>query len=414
MNKYFWVHKEKNILKTYNDLVSDLNQINYAPLYLYSDNVYEYFISLISSILNGTSITILDSNLSNAEIESLCIDKNSIHKKIDRNYQAIISVSDLINKLSNVNFDWRLELYTSGTTGRPKSIKQDFNLLTRNVKKADKFNKDIWGFCYNPTHFAGLQIFFQALMNLNTMVYLFSTPAFEISNNISNYNINALSFTPTFFRQFIAFQDIPFDFVNRITFGGEKFSPELLVSVKKYFPNAKINNVYASTEAGSLFASQNGYFEISEKIKNFIKIQDDGELLVNKKLIGESNDIVFENNWFHTGDIVQLVDENKFVFVSRKSEMINVGGYKVNPNEIEQIILQIKGILDVIVYGRKNSVTGQLLVADVVLSSQVNFIQIKQEIIKLCSDNLQEWKIPRIIKQVEKIILTRTGKKIRN
>jgi acyl-coenzyme A synthetase/AMP-(fatty) acid ligase len=90
--------------------------------------------------------------------------------------------------------------------------------------------------------------------------------------------------------------------------------------------------------------------------------------------------------------------------------MINVGGYKVNPTEIENIIKEIKGVKDVAVFGRKNSIMGQIIVANIITEDAVEEIELKQEIKKICKSQLQDFKIPRIIKFVKLFDLTRTGK----
>lgn len=118
--------------------------------------------------------------------------------------------------------------------------------------------------------------------------------------------------------------------------------------------------------------------------------------------------------WYHTGDIVEFTEDGRIKFVGRKNEMINVGGYKVNPNEVEEEIKKINGVLDAYVYARKNQLTGNILVAEVVLKDKELDLQEMEKIIyENLRTSLQNWKIPRIIKFVDEIKLTRTGKKVR-
>jgi len=184
----------------------------------------------------------------------------------------------------------------------------------------------------------------------------------------------------------------------------------LVDKIKKYFPKAKIRNIYASTEAGSLFSSKDETFKISERMKDKIKIENN-ELLVHKDLLGYSSQIELEDNWYRTGDLVEKNNENEFKFIARKDEIINVGGYKVNPHEIEEEIKRLDDIVDVVVKGRKNGVTGNILVAEIIYNGDLEEKKIEEEILNLLKINFQNWKIPRIFNIVKDVKQTRTSKK---
>jgi acyl-CoA synthetase (AMP-forming)/AMP-acid ligase II len=267
--------------------------------------------------------------------------------------------------------------------------------------------ENIWGFAYNPTHFAGLQVFFQAFLNLNTIVFLFNRPQNEINNSIERFKISHISATPTFYRMILSAEK-QFLSVTRITSGGEKFDQSLKEKVKCTFPNAKITNVYASTEAGTLFAAKDEVFIVKEDYREFVRIEN-SELLIHKNLMGESTDLFLENEWYRTGDMVQIESVNPLVFrfVNRKNEIINVGGYKINPYEVENAIMEINGISNCRVYGKKNSVIGNILIAEVQKSIES---LTEREILSELKKKLQTFKLPRMIKFVDKLELTRTGK----
>ena len=197
--------------------------------------------------------------------------------------------------------------------------------------------------------------------------------------------------------------------VVRVTLGGEKSDKHLYDAIKNIFPNAKINNVYASTEAGSLFAAKGDCFQIPFTIKDKFKVLDD-ELLIHKSLLGVSDSFKFSDDFYHSGDLIEWVDKQNgmFRFKSRKNELINVGGYKVNPGEVEAAILDINGIKQALVYGKANSILGNVLCADVVLVPESK--QTELEIKKALAEKLQDFKVPRRIKFVKEISLTRTGK----
>ena len=144
---------------------------------------------------------------------------------------------------------------------------------------------------------------------------------------------------------------------------------------------------------------------------------NDSELLTNSFMncsYMEGSEVVysfkFTDDYYHSGDLIEWVDEAQglFRFKSRKNELINVGGYKVNPGEVEVAIQDIEGVRQAMVYGKANSILGNVLCADVVL--EPGFTMTELDIKKVLGSQLQDFKVPRRIKFVEEISLTRTGK----
>jgi acyl-coenzyme A synthetase/AMP-(fatty) acid ligase len=228
-----------------------------------------------------------------------------------------------------------------------------------------------------------------------------------------DHKITNISATPTFYRRMLAEIDNEFPGVKRITLGGEKFDPSIEKQLAGLFPNAVIRNIYASTEAGTLFSATNDVFYINPQLKPYTRFTQDGELLIHKDLLGDFNSTDLQGDWYHTGDMVEFIDPDHFKFVSRKSEMINVGGYKVNPHEVEEEIRKVDGVLDARVKARSNRITGNILTAEVTRSGNLPESDLENTILKHLRESLQEFKIPRLFKFVDKLELTRTGKKER-
>ncbi|MCR8851213.1 ANL family adenylate-forming protein [Lysinibacillus fusiformis] len=414
MENVFLIHNETTY--TYKKLLFDLNNKVYETPYLYvkDNHPYEVFLAIVHSLLFDYPIEVLDGDFSEKEISELGIKVNALtlttKMKERLHFQKLDDVMKQIKKIEK----WQLTLYTSGTTGRPKKMSHTFHTLTRNVKKHTKFENDVWAFAYNPTHMAGLQVFFQAFLNQNTLIYMFGESMKKIPALIEEYQITHISSTATFYRNVLPYvQGNTFSMVKRVTFGGEKFDLLLEGKLKAVFPNAKMINIYASTEAGSLFTAQRDTFEIKPEHQQWVKITAQQELCIHHSLLGHSESLSLDSKWFHTGDLVELVDETHFKFQSRQSDMINVGGYKVNPLEVENILMQVPGVIDILVKSKKNSVTGELLVADVIKNQEIDEKELKKEIKQYASIHLQEWKVPRIIRFVDELPSTRTGKKVR-
>ena len=389
---------------SYDMLVESINQHReYYPLFK-SHNIFAYFENLIKAIATNSPLVLLDSDLNPSEVAG--VDESQVNVAVQLPEYHFKDMDAMVSALQQSTSE--ITIFTSGTTGQPKKVVHSIDTLTRSVRLGDKYKGQVWAYAYNPTHMAGLQVFFQAFENQNTLVNVFNMQRSEVYQKISEYQITHISATPTFYRLLLPFED-SYQSVQRVTLGGEKSDNHLYENIRKIFPNAKINNVYASTEAGSLFAAKGDCFQIPEKIRDKFTVVDD-ELLIHKSLLGRSDSFKLEGDYYHSGDLIEWVDKESglFRFKSRKNELINVGGYKVNPGEVEDVISAIDGVMQVLVYGKANSVLGNVLCADIQLEagSELTNVDIK----KALASQLQDFKIPRRIKFVEQFELTRTGK----
>lgn len=390
---------------SYECLLSDINSSDgYIPIFR-THSLYEYFKNLILALSRSQPLILIDSDLTDRELEIMGL--NNVNKSIKIESLQLETYDELINKVLESKSE--ITIFTSGTTGQPKKVVHSIKTLTRSVRKADKYKNQNWLFAYNPTHMAGLQVFFQTFSNEDILINVFNKNRTFVFDAIDKYNVTHISATPTFYRLLLPVDRV-FDSVQRVTLGGEKSSSVLYQNIQRLFPNAKLNNIYASTEAGSLFAARGENFQIPEDIKDKFIISEENELLIHKSLLGKSDSFTYSGEYYNTNDIVEWVDKEKglFKFISRKNELINVGGYKVNPNEVEESIYQIPEIEQVLVYGKSNSVLGNILCADVCLhkGQELTELQIRQ----FLTGKLQDFKIPRRIKFVDSFKLTRTGK----
>lgn len=398
----FLIDNEK--VYTYTDLLCSLNTSNqYCRLYKTVD-IYAYFVNLIQALAANKPLVLLDSDLNPSEIDG--VDEELVNVAEDVVHPVYASMQDVVAAIQQSTSE--ITIFTSGTTGQPKKVQHSVSTLTRSVRIGDKYNGQIWAYAYNPTHMAGLQVFFQAFENLNTLLNVFNKQRSEVYELIGKYKVTHISATPTFYRLLLPFE-VAYESVVRVTLGGEKSDQHLYDNIIQIFPSAKINNVYASTEAGSLFAAKGDCFQIPENIRGKFAVVED-ELLIHKSLLGRSDSFKFDGDYYHSGDLIEWVDKEQglFRFRSRKNELINVGGYKVNPGEVENVLLSIDGVKQVLVYGKANSVLGNVLCADIQLEKDISLTNV--DIKKALSSQLQDFKIPRRIKFVEELELTRTGK----
>ena len=317
-----------------------------------------------------------------------CIDLSSY--KMNRDKNNISDINDLKNKFANSKA--RIIMKTSGTTGKPKTTTHNISDLLKNTRQSDA--PKVWLFTYNKYHMGGIQVLLQAFRNNSTIIDVYKKDRQYTLNSLLKYEVTNISATPTFYRMLLPI-DRKYCSVNRITVGGERTDSSTIGVIKTMFPNAKINNIYATTETGAVLFSKDDKFKINDKIK--IK---DGIL-----------HIVLENDQLHcTGDLVEIQEDGRFVFSGRNSSIINIGGNNVNPYEVEDILKEHSFIKEAVVYGKKNTLLGNVLCCDVVLLQNLT----QQEIKKHLEKNIEEkYKIPRMIKIKDSIKISETNKAIR-
>lgn len=396
---------DQNFSLSYEEILTAVNTADsFTDCYIYPD-LKAFFVNWICALVNEKDIALMDSDISEKEILSNDLQINQLIKI--ENPKKISSVEELINSIRYSQSE--ITLFTSGTTGFTRKFTHPLKNLIRKINVSDERKNDIWGFAFNPTHVAGVQVFFQAILNQNLLVNVFLAPKDFVIDSIAKYRITNLSSTPTFYRLLLPLKE-SFDSVKKITIGGEKSDAFLISEVEKAFPNARINNVYGSTETGPLFSSQNDEFYVQEKHIGLIKVVND-ELYIHKDLFGKTTQLNLIDDFYPTGDLIEWIDDEQrtFRFTSRKNELINVGGYKVNPYEVEDELTQHSKIRNVRVYGKANAVLGNIICCEIELHPEA---ELKEEEVRFfLNGKIQNFKIPRKITFVEKIELTRTGKK---
>lgn len=400
-DKIFYSNGKENIELTYDELLNHIVNIKDIKQNFSFTCTKDFLINFIGSLYYNIDLSLIDLNIRNKNFHSVLIDEKT---NLPNN------INQLIHGIKNSKS--KVKLFTSGTTGQPKQICHSVSNLIREVRIGEKYKNNIWAFAYNPTHMAGIQVLFQAFLNKNSIFDVFEFNKKDIEHTILKNKVTNISATPTFYRLIIPFKK-PISSVKNVSLGGEKSNHELHKKIKNSFPNAKILNIYASTEAGTLFSTSGKYFKILPNKSKLVKIIN-GELVIHKSLLGYFKSKENKKDlWYNTGDLVEIINKktNEFSFVSRKNEMINVGGNKVNPTKIESIIDNIDDVEKCYIYGKSNSVLGNILCAKVQLkNSNIDKIKLRA----LLKNKLEIFEIPRKIDFVNKLKLTRTGKLKRN
>jgi acyl-coenzyme A synthetase/AMP-(fatty) acid ligase len=408
-NHAFYIDTISDEKTSYADL---LRRINATTLFLptkRTKNNLEVFEHILVGLLLGVDFVLIDPDFSFTDLQVILKSDEVNEKEV----QCDFSFSSFEQILSEIMLsESKIKIFTSGTTGLPKIIDQNMQTFRLSMRVGERYKDDVWAFAYNSTHMAGLQVFFQAIFNHNTIVNIFGAPRLISIGAINKYLVTHISATPTFFRILLPLSP-PNNSIKKITLGGEKSNEVLLKQISTSFPSSKINNIYATTEFGALLFSEGDVFHVPEKLADYIRIGDDGSLLVHTTLVSSKNAKDEKNligEWYKTGDSVEILSNNplSFIFAGRLSELVNIGGNKVNPKEIEEVLNKHELVGISRIFTRENSVLGHVLTAEVVLKPGVTISE--KELKAYLASKLAGYKVPRMIKFTDQISLTRTGK----
>jgi len=318
-------------------------------------------------------------------------------------------------------------LCSSGTTGVPKVARHRLAALMGRIRQpSGNAPLSRWLLTYHPASFAGLQVSLTAISSGSALIACADNSIPTLAAAALAHEPTHISGTPTFWRAFAAHLvgEGKSPALRQITLGGEAVDQSTLDLLERVFPQAAISHIYASTEAGSLFAVKDGKAGFPSA---WLETGVDGvslriregmlEVLSPRAMVGyaaaTSAKAFTDDGWVSTGDVVCLVDD-RVLFSGRADNVINVGGSKVLPEEVEAVILRLPAVRDARVYGRKNPITGAIVAVDLVADATADQETVRREAITLAQGALEPYKVPRIVRFVDQITYNASGKKDRH
>ena len=336
--------------------------------------------------------------------------------------EAIVSEADDPARGSQAT-EWILT--TSGTTGRPKMVRHRLDSLTRSVHPStDATSPPIWGLLYEPTRFAGLQVVLQAMLGGGTLAIPSQTDDHRrLLSELTELGCTHLSATPTLWRKILLHPASQGLELSQVTLGGEIVDEAILRSLRRAFPSARITHIYASTEAGVGFSVHDGhegfpasYLHAHPKGVEIRIIS--GRLWVRPP--GPKSDYLGSESlrrdvdgFIDTLDRVE-VEGDRVLFLGRDNGLVNIGGVKVQPEEVERVIYELPEVSLVAVSSRKNSFSGAVLVATVVPSDHVvDHEQFKLAVLRHCRANVARESVPALVRIVDSLEINAAGKLVR-
>jgi acyl-coenzyme A synthetase/AMP-(fatty) acid ligase len=324
-------------------------------------------------------------------------------------------------------------LLTSGTTGLPKLVVHSLASLTAPIKPGRPLQDPaVWSTFYDIRRYGGLQIFLRAMIGGSSLVLSSAAePTGDFLIRAGAHGVTHISGTPSHWRRALMSPLAHRISPQYVRLSGEIADQGILDRLRAAYPKAKIAHAFASTEAGVAF-------EVGDEMAGFpasligerggdVELRvENGSLRIRSGrtasgYLGRPDDSLIDAEGFvDTGDMI-AERNGRYYFAGRGDGVINVGGRKVHPEEVEAVINRHPGVYMSLVKARKNPITGSVVVADMVPIEGLDTADatarneiIKNEIMETCYSALAPYKVPASIHFVASLAVTASGKLARH
>ena len=312
-----------------------------------------------------------------------------------------------------------LVLFSSGSTGKSKASVHNVNDILDKFRIRRHSLRSITFLLYD--HIGGFNTLFYILSNAGLVVTLKNRNPDQVLKYIEKHQVELLPTSPTFINLILlseAYKRHNIKSLKMITYGTEPMPEHTLKRFTQLFPDIKMLQTYGLSEVGILRSKSKSSDSLWVKVggEGFQTRIVDNMLQIKAKsaMLGYLNEAspFTKDGWFKTNDIVET-DGDYIKILGRQSEIINVGGEKVFPQEIENIILGFKNIAEATVFGEKNPILGNIICAKVKTKDLVDEKQFINELKTYCRSNLKKHEVPIKIKLVENALHGSRFKKVR-
>jgi acyl-CoA synthetase (AMP-forming)/AMP-acid ligase II len=312
-----------------------------------------------------------------------------------------------------------LVLFSSGSTGKPKGILHDLERV------ASKFTKQRSPVVAIPflmfDHFGGFNTILAITSSLGTVVSVGERSVARICEAIERHRVTLLPTTPSFLNLLMAskaHRSFDLSSLQRVTYGTEVMPQATLDRLREALPHVVLQQTYGLSEVGVLASKSRDDGSLWMRIggDGFQTKVVDGILWIKSEfsMVGYLNapSNFDADGWFNTQDKVE-VDGEYFRILGRVTDLINVGGQKVYPAEIEEVIMSLPNIVDVAVCGEANPLLGQIIVAKIALAEPEPVESLKSRVRQACRERLAAYKVPARVVITDAALYTARYKKSR-
>ena len=325
-------------------------------------------------------------------------------------------------------------MLTSGTTGAPKMVVHTLAGLTAAFRGRPAVDDAVWGTFYDIRRYGGLQIFLRAVLGgVSLILFGAGEPIGDHLARLGCHGVTHLLGTPTHWRRALMSPAICNISPRYVRLSREIADQAILDNLHSTFPQAVVSHAYASTETGVAFEVRDGLAgfpaEFVDRVRDGVEMKVLQDSLRIRSARAASRYLVTDapladrDGFVDTGDMVELRGD-RYLFAGRRGGIINIGGLKVHPEEVEAVINRHPRVRMSLVRSKRSPITGSVVIADVVLKDAVlkssadaamnELGRVKGDILKLCRDALPRHKVPASISIVATLDIAATGKLARH
>lgn len=324
--------------------------------------------------------------------------------------------------------------FTSGSTGKPKGALTTHDNLywnTKSVVEAFKFTHNDIHLCGFPIFTHPHELFYRAFYTGGSLVLTDDFLPNTVTSAVVKHKVTCLMAISLIYENLLRYQSTAtaLSTLRVAESAGMHVASDLVKNFKEKF-NINITAAWGSTETTGIALSnpiEGGklesigkpcpYYEVKIVDENCNDVGDHniGEMIINGRanIAGyfdnekESGNLI-KNGWLHTGDMVKRDAEGYFYFISRKSRMMKVAGWKVYPNEIEEILSSHPDVVECAVTKIYDQTLGELPKAVVVLQGKSDVTPGKLR--RYCSQRTAKYKVPAVVEFVDALPKAPSGK----
>jgi long-chain acyl-CoA synthetase len=300
-----------------------------------------------------------------------------------------------------------LVLFSSGSTGVSKGAVHDLVPLLEKFHVRKRTLRMIAFLLFD--HIGGVNTLLYALSNGGCVVTIADRGPDAVCATIARHGAEVLPTSPTFLNLLLASEahtrhDL--SSLRTVTYGTEPMPENTLRRVHAALPHVRLQQTYGLSELGILRSESRGPDSLWVRVggEGYEWRVVDGLLEIKAKaaLLGYLNapSPMTADGWFRTGDAVD-VDGEWLRILGRRSEIINVGGEKVYPAEVEGVLLEMPGVAEAVVHGESNAITGNLVAARIRLATPEAPGEFRRRLTAFCKDRLARYKIPQKVRLVD-------------
>lgn len=315
--------------------------------------------------------------------------------------------------------DAGLILFSSGSTGKPKAIVHALSPLLAKFRTLRHCYRTINFLLFD--HIGGVNTMFYTLANLGCTIVPEDRSVGAVCRAIATHRVELLPTSPSFMNLLLlqaAHAEYDLSSLKLITYGTEVMPERTLVAANRAFPEARFQQTYGLSEVGILRSKSksNGSLFVKVGGEDYETKVHNGTLWIRAQtsMLGYLNaPSPFDaEGWFDTGDAV--IHEGEFYrILGRQSDIINVGGQKVHPTEVEKVLADVPGVTDVAVRGEPHLLLGHVVTATVQTEEDVSGVEMRRRITEHCKGRLQPYMVPVKVRVVKDSLVNHRFKKVR-